>query len=450
MSDLSKVAKLPMQVHAIAYLTLGLVIIGDAMFAQEYLLLTPAWIGWYTLTCIALTGAIYYLARADWRRVIAQIPIELNLILALMIGSSFWSEYPKTTINSFLVQLSVLIAALFFVAVFSWRQILNIFANSIRVVIIGALTLQLISAIAKLFPTTSYSLFGDDFLPLLQNLGQLPDGRTIDDLLVRNNFMAAWALFGVITFLIEFFINEARKYLSLVSLAFSIVTITLSRSAGIVFASVAVILAAIVLLVAEGKDRDTRHRYYRIAWAFAGSAGFLVLIFRRAVFEFLGKSPDMTHRSDIWKKVFTLIADKPLEGWGFSGVWVPGVKPFAGLVVINGIEYFQAHNTYLDIWFQLGLVGLALFLILLTRTFVKTWRLGVHHSNALYLWPILIFVAQLVRGITESRLLVQSAMFMLIIFAVKPYDSEEMLEENSKEPKLETLRKRPITKLKRR
>jgi hypothetical protein len=39
---------------------------------------------------------------------------------------------------------------------------------------------------------------------------------------------------------------------------------------------------------------------------------------------------------------------------------------------------------------------------------------------------------------------------MLILFAVKPYDPEEMLEENSKEPKLESLRKGPIRKIQKR
>ena len=178
-----------------------------------------------------------------------------------------------------------------------------------------------------------------------------------------------------------------------------------------------------------------------------------MLIFRRAVFEFLGKSPDMTHRTDIWRSVIELVSESPLEGWGFIGVWVPGVEPFAGLIVINGIEYFQAHNSYLEMCLQLGAVGLVLFLILLTRTFIKTWRLGVHHSNVLYLWPLLLLVTQLVRGITESRLLVQSAMFMLILFAVKSHDPEELLEDNSKKPKrkqLEQIGKRPITYLRRR
>jgi O-antigen ligase len=255
---------------------------------------------------------------------------------------------------------------------------------------------------------------------------------------------------GLITFLIEFAIEKRHKYLTAVSILLAIVTIVLSGSAGIVFATVAVGLAGLVSLLAEGKDRDTRHRYYRIAWAISGTAGFVVLIFRRVVFEFLGKSPDMTHRTDIWKSVFNLVSERPLEGWGFTGVWVPGVEPFSGLIVINGIEYFQAHNSYLEMALQLGAVGLVLFLIMLTRTFIKTWRLGVHHSHVLYLWPLLLLVTQLIRGITESRLLVQSAMFMLIIFAIKPYDPEEMLEKNSKKPKLDAIRKRPITKLKRR
>ncbi len=104
-------------------------------------------------------------------------------------------------------------------------------------------------------------------------------------------------------------------------------------------------------------------------------------------------------------------------------------------------------------WMQLGAVGLILFIVLLTRLFVKTWRLGVHNSNALYLWPLLLLVTQLVRGITESRLLIQSAMMMLILFAVKSYDPEELLEENFKKTKrkqLEQISKRPITRLIRR
>ncbi len=450
---LQTVGQIPKLAYAIGYLTLILFVLGDALFAQEYLNQTPAWLAWFFLTVVSLIGSGFYLLKSDWRRVFRQIPIELTLLLALMLGSVLWSNYPSQTISSSLIQVGIVLSALFFVAVFSWRQILSIFANTIRGIIFAALGYELfISILAAL---AQASLFGvdDNLFQTIRNIGQVPDGRTIDDLLLRNSFMGAWALMGLITFLVEFAINKRNKLLTGLSILLSLATIILSSSAGIVFASVSVGLAGLVSLLAEGKDRDTRHRYYRIAWAISGTAGFFVLIFRRAVFEFLGKSPDMTHRTDIWRFVFELVSDRPLEGWGFIGVWVPGVEPFAGLIVINGIEYFQAHNSYLEMCLQLGAVGLGLFLILLTRTFVKTWRLGVHHSNALYLWPLLLLVTQLVRGITESRLLVQSAMFMLILFAVKSYDPEDLLEENSKKPKrkqLEQISKRPITYLRRR
>ena len=447
------VAQVPKRAFAIAYLALVLVVFGDALFAQEYLYLTPAWLAWYGLSAIALAGSAYYFFKADWRRVFRQIPIELTLLIALMLGSVLWSNYPSQTISSFIIQIGVVLAALFIIAVFSWRQILGIFANTIRGIIFAALGYELFLTVLSLMAQASILGVNEELFQSIRNIGQVPDGRTIDDLLLRNSFMGAWALMGLITFLVELAIKKTNKVLTVLSIALSLVTIFVSGSAGIVFASVAVGLAAIVSLLAEGKDRDTRHRYYRVAWAISGAAGFLVLIFRRSVFEFLGKSPDMTHRTDIWRSVFELGSQRPLEGLGFTGVWVPGVEPFAGLIVINGIEYFQAHNSYLEMWLQLGAVGLILFLILLTRTFIKTWRLGVHHSNALYLWPLLILVTQLVRGITESRLLVQSAMLMLIIFAVKSHDPEELLEENSKKPKrkqLEQISKRPITYLRKR
>ena len=438
---------------SVGYLSLMLLVLGDALFAQEYLYLTPHWLAWYGLSAIALAGCAYYFFTSDWRRVFRQIPIELTLLIALMIGSVLWSNYPTQTVSSFLIQIGVVLVGLFFTAVFSWREILNIFANTIRAIIFAALGYEAILTLLSLMAQASILGVDENLFQTIRNIGQVPDGRTIDDLLLRNSFMGSWALMGLITFLVELAVNKRHRILTFSSIALSIVTVGLSGSAGIVFASVAVGLAAIVSLLAEGKDRDTRHRYYRYAWAISGIAGFLVLIFRRSVFEFLGKSPDMTHRTDIWRSVFDLVAERPLEGWGFTGVWVPGVEPFAGLIVINGIEYFQAHNSYLEMWMQLGTVGLILFLILLTRTFIKTWRLGVHHSNALYLWPLLLLVTQLVRGITESRLLVQSAMMMLILFAVKSHDPEELLEENSKKPKrkqLEQISKRPITRLKRR
>jgi O-antigen ligase len=437
----------------LAYLSLAVLISGDSLFAEDYIRPNISWAIWLTVASITLAGAAYFLFTSDWKRIIRQIPVELNLLLALMIGSASWSAYAAVTISSFFIQIGITVAALFFVVSFTWRQIFAIFANTIRVIIFGSFALELLTSTFKGVLANLITGLDPDVELAIAQSGHLFDGGRIQGILGNANLVAAWALIGVITFAIEIAVRKKVQSIAIISLVASISLIVVARSAGIIFATAAVLVSATVSLAAEGKDKPTRHRYYRVAWSLAGVATMFVLTFRRQVFEFLGKSPDMTHRSDIWRNVLSLIEQRTLEGWGFTGVWVPGVKPYEGLVVINGEGYFQAHNAYLDMWLQLGAIGLLLFVVLLTRVFVKTWRLGVHHSNALYLWPLLLLVTQLIRGITESRLLIQSAMLMLIIFAVKSNDPEELLEEqqkNSKRKQLEQMSKRPITRLIRR
>jgi O-antigen ligase len=209
----------------------------------------------------------------------------------------------------------------------------------------------------------------------------------------------------------------------------------LSRSASIGFAMAAVAAAAVVSIAVEGKERDVRHRYNRVAWLIIGTGALLVLTYRATIFTLLGKSPDMTGRTKIWKIVLDLIDERPLQGWGWTSYWVPWVEPYQGLVVINNVPYFQAHNAFLDVWLQLGAIGLGLFVLLVGITFVRVWRLAVRHTNPLYLWPILVFVGIITQNLTESRILVEIGWVILVLFAVKVRDPDETLEPRGKSPK---------------
>jgi O-antigen ligase len=188
------------------------------------------------------------------------------------------------------------------------------------------------------------------------------------------------------------------------------------------------VVAAVVALFVEGRDRATRHRTYRWAWGVAIVAAALVFSFRKEVFGFIGKTPDMTGRTKIWKLVFGLIEQRPLQGWGWLSYWVPGVKPYAGLVVLDNVPYYQAHNAFLDVWLQVGIFGLVLLLWFVTLSFIKLWRLGVRHTNPLYLWPMLIFFGTLAQNLTESRMLIESGWAILVLLAVKANDPSELLE----------------------
>ena len=397
------------------------------------------WWGWGAVLVSLLSLSLYLFARQQPSVTLGEVPWTLWAVLGWMSLSIIWSAYTAVSALAVFSQLATTAFALFLVGLFSWRHLLRIFANVIRFILASSLLFELIAAaivrgpIAPIFKNYEGDKPPAEAYYWIQ--GNLFDGDRIQGIVGNSNLLAFVAMLGVITFAIEYAIIGTQRWISALSLLASFATILLAKSAGIGFAMTAVAVAAIVSIAAEGKDRDIRHKYYRIAWAFAGTVAVVVLFYRAEVFEFFGKSPDMTGRSGIWKLVLGLIGQRPVAGWGWTGHWMPGVEPFEGLVVIGNVPYYQAHNGYLDVAMQLGFIGAGLFAIMLLITFIKLWRLAVRHTVALYLWPILIFVGLGVWSLTESRMLIEIGWVILMVFVVKVNQPEEMLEPRGRSPK---------------
>ena len=397
------------------------------------------WWGWGSVLVILLSISLYLFAKQQPSVTLREVPWALWAVLGWMTLSIIWSAYTAVSALAVFSQLATTAFALFLVGMFSWRHLLRIFSNVIRFILASSLIFEFIAAaiirgpIAPIFKNYEGEKPPAEAYYWIQ--GNLFDGDRIQGIVGNSNLLAFVGMLGVITFAVEYAIIGTQRWISAISFIAAFGTVLLARSAGIGFAMTAVAVAAIVSMAAEGKDRDTRHKYYRIAWAFAGTVGVVVLFYRAEVFEFFGKSPDMTGRSGIWKLVLGLIGQRPVAGWGWTGHWMPGVEPFEGLVVIGKVPYYQAHNAYLDIAMQLGFIGAALFAIMLLITFVKLWRLAVRHTVALYLWPILVFMGLAVWSLTESRMLIEIGWVILMVFVVKVNQPEEMLEPRGRSPK---------------
>jgi O-antigen ligase len=162
------------------------------------------------------------------------------------------------------------------------------------------------------------------------------------------------------------------------------------------------------------------------------------------VFDLLDRSPDATGRFSIWEKVWGLITEKPLEGWGWIGYWIPGVEPFEGLVEINGVPMYQAHNAYLDIWMQLGILGLVLLVWLMIAVFARLWAVAVRHTNPLYLYPLFVFLVIASQSLSESRLLIEAGWVFLVLLATKSREPFAELEPLGRTPKRLRLLRLPL------
>ena len=124
-----------------------------------------------------------------------------------------------------------------------------------------------------------------------------------------------------------------------------------------------------------------------------------------------------------------LASQRPVLGWGWVSYWAPWAKPLTEMPKEGGVQQFQAHNAWLDIWLQLGIVGLVVFGALVVSTVVRAWlfavdrRITVPGTAGNYtvesVLPILLLTALLVQSLAESRLIIEYGMLLLVIAAVK-------------------------------
>jgi O-antigen ligase len=97
---------------------------------------------------------------------------------------------------------------------------------------------------------------------------------------------------------------------------------------------------------------------------------------RAAVTEALGRKPDLTGRTVIWE-ILIPMAPNPIGGAGFESFWLgPRVERIFALV--GGPQMTnEAHNGYIEVYLNLGLLGLLLIALILGqgyRTAVRAFR----------------------------------------------------------------------------
>ena len=120
----------------------------------------------------------------------------------------------------------------------------------------------------------------------------------------------------------------------------------------------------------------------------------------------LGRDLTFSGRTAIWRGVLDAIMKQPYLGYGYSAFWLGMKGESANVAVVAHWFVPAAHNGFLELWLQLGALGMLLFLITLARltrdTFVA-WRNG---GGAPATWCAGIILLTLVYNLDESSLLI--------------------------------------------
>ena len=421
---------------------------GFPALALLVLLAGDAWrytIGWwgYSVLALLLAGASVVLlvrSRGRWR--IGTLPYPLLAFLALATVSLVWSFYPGATALGLAATWATTIVALGLAIAYTWDQLLRALGIAIRVILGLSLLFELFVSLvirAPILPLVAspgidYSNLPDPVPPMLfwsrDELFTVFDGGRIQGITGNSVLLGFVALLGLIVVSLQLAAGLVRKRTGLPWLGVAGACLVFASSGTVTVALAAVIVVAVAVLLLR-RARTPRARLGTSVGIIAVIAAGATTAFvgQAQVLALLGKSEDLTGRLGIWEKVIGLAQERPVAGWGWVSYWVPWVEPFESLVFRNGVRQLHAHNAWLDVWFQLGIIGLVIFAALVVSAAVRTWSLATDRPQtgpgiigpftATTMLPLLLLVALVVQSLAESRLLVEYGWALLVVIAVK-------------------------------
>jgi O-antigen ligase len=94
------------------------------------------------------------------------------------------------------------------------------------------------------------------------------------------------------------------------------------------------------------------------------------------------------------------------------------VAPYLALTVNGNRPASSALNAFLDVWFQLGIIGLVIFVGMLGLAFTRAWRLAGRRRCVIYAWPALVLIALLLVSLAESSILVEFGWLTFVVCCV--------------------------------
>lgn len=126
----------------------------------------------------------------------------------------------------------------------------------------------------------------------------------------------------------------------------------------------------------------------------------------------IGRDSSLTGRTDIWKLAFSM-AGNPIFGTGFEGFWM-GKRLEAMWRIDRNVS--QAHNGYIEIYLNLGFVGLILLGAVIAKGYRNVFS-EFRQNPRIYDVRLAFFATALVYNLTEAMFRMLSPVWVFFLLA---------------------------------
>ena len=369
-------------------------------------------IGWAGLVAmlvvlVLLLGGMAFARRGEFRW-FALVPVSLLMFVGWACLSLLWSNYRGATVSGILYLLAFSVLGVCISLVRDTIQIVRAFGDVFRAALVVSLALEILSG-----------LLIDGPIPFLDIQGDLGALGPIQGIMGSRNQLGLLALLAIITFGTELRTRSVSRQVGIGSLVLGAAGVLLSRSPVISAVFLTVCLAVVALYLLRRLPPERRRFWQLGLLALALALAIVAWFLRNPIINLFSANSDLSYRITLWSRVLDFVPQNPLEGWGWVGYWRPDILPFPIFTVPGEREPTSAVNAYLDVLFQLGTVGLVIFVGLVILTFTRSWLLAGRRRSTVFTWPALVLVALILTSLAESSMLVEYGWLMFVVCTVK-------------------------------
>ena len=296
-----------------------------------------------------------------------------SIFISFCILSMIWSEESmisfKRSFQSFVDYLVIIMAVVFIKP----QKVLN----SVRIIV----TLYILMTF---------------FVVMVLPQGIDPVFNTWRGLSTQKNGLAQIALFCFLCSLFFYSMDDSiySKYWNYFVMGSSVLIIFMASSSTIIL--VFLIIGGISLLIKISKAFN-EIRMGKVIFvtiiSFVMIFLLFILFFAGEIFalvtDIFNKDLTFTGRTIYWPYLIGDVQKNLFLGWGFGSYWVMGSEHLYRLFIIENLRMNTAHNGYIDLALQLGLIGFSIFIIIVVVFFRRALKID-NYAAVLTIGAILI------------------------------------------------------------
>jgi exopolysaccharide production protein ExoQ len=255
----------------------------------------------------------------------------------------------------------------------------------------------------------------------------------------KNDFGRAIAL-ALVTFAAAATIYDRWVVLYLLLVVQAAVLIANSNSGQAIILAIVPSVTALMVIWLRNKSAMTRTMIIAVLLPLVVIAYMLSNVIFGAVLGALGKDESLTGRTDIWMATITAVAPNIAWGGGFGAGWD---LVFSRVAILTGSKVQHAHNGYLDLVVDLGIIGLGILLtyaLWLARMAFRAmfdaphWRLGA--------FGLAFSVFYLLGNWAGSFLVLHNSIYMVLLITIfcsmrdlyNPYQARAVSRSSVQDP----------------